>query len=40
MECKYEKCYFCDKKSLYNDVVVGEVISVCRDHFNFSSFTS
>jgi len=40
MDIKYEKCYFCDNKALYNDIVFGEVISVCRTHFNFSSFTS
>ena len=40
MEIKYERCYFCANKAEYNDIVFGEMISVCKKHFNFSSFTS
>ena len=39
-DIKYEKCHFCGKRAQYNDIVFGEIISVCEDHFSPSSMVS
>ena len=36
MGLNFEKCYFCDEESLYNQPYNTDVISVCKKHFSVS----
>jgi len=30
-----EKCHYCKKTALYNDMAGNRYVSVCKDHFDY-----
>ena len=30
-----DKCFYCDKEAIYNDMAGYRIVSVCKNHFDY-----